>query len=126
MNGCPRSAKTLLGWLALLSLLVLPGCRSEDNRIPDPESQDRIIATAALSDDDSQVEITWFPAPCESFDEVRVDMTDSQARLLVRVTVDVHLCPPQGPAQTLVDLGEPLGDRKIYDVAFGDTVALDQ
>jgi len=26
--------------------------------------------------------------------------------------------------QTVVDLGAPLGDRKIWDRAFGDTVAL--
>ena len=116
-----------LALLCLLLALVLAaaGCRSQDNTVPDAELQDRIIATANTTSDPSQVRITWFPAPCESFETVEVELDERYANLRVKVMVDVADCPEPGPTETIVDLGEPLGDREIWDRAFGDTVALD-
>lgn len=110
---------------ALLLILVLSSCRREDNSIPDVESQDRIIATAALGESNSQLVLTWFPVECETFDGVEVDIDDDFVNLTIKVTVDVTTCPPGGFTQTTVDLDQPVGERKIYDRAFGDTVALD-
>ena len=104
--------------------LLASACRREDNTVPDPEQQDRIIATATLTDDPSKVAVTWFPAPCESFDEVLVELDDEFANLRIRVTVDVADCPAAGATETVVDLGEPLGNRQIWDKAFGNSVAL--
>lgn len=110
---------------ALLVLIVLSGCRREDNSIPDVESQDRIIATASLGESDSELVLTWFPVECETFDAVEVELDDDFVNLKIKVTVDVTTCPPGGFSQTTVDLGEPIGDRTIFDRAFNDTVALD-
>ena len=110
---------------ASMLVLTLGACRNVDNSVPEVEAQDRIIATANTTDDPSTVRITWFPAPCETFDEVLVDVDDDYANLTVRVTVDVDNCAESSITETIVDLGEPLGDRQIWDRAFGNTVALD-
>jgi len=68
--------------------------------------------------------ITWDPAECETFQDVEIELEEGFANLLIQVVVDVETCPPGGFSQTTVDLGEPLGDRKVWDRAFGDTVAL--
>ena len=111
--------------VAIVLALVTIGCRNENNSVPDVEQQDRIIATADSTDDPATLRITWFPAPCETFDAVEVELDAEYANLLVRVTVDVDDCPPAGSAETIVDLGEPLGDRRVWDRAVNDTVALD-
>jgi len=114
-------------WLfvgAMAVVLLLSSCRREDNSIPPVEQQDRIIATASLTDDPNELLLTWFPVECETFESVEVEVDDDFANLRIRVSVDVDLCPPGGFNQTTVDLGEPLGEREIYDRAFGDTVAL--
>lgn len=105
-------------------LLVLSSCRREDNSIPDVEQQDRIIATASLGESDEQLVLTWFPVECETFDSVEVELDEDFVNLKIKVTVDVTTCPPGGFSQTIVELGEPIGDRKIFDRAFNDTVAL--
>ncbi|MEM7094001.1 MAG: hypothetical protein AAF567_13430 [Actinomycetota bacterium] len=110
--------------LLILLAVAATGCRSEDNTIPDIERQDRIIATAHTTDDPSQLRVTWFPAPCETFNGVLVDLDDDFANLTVRVTVDVETCPGNTRSEAIVDLGEPLGDREVWDRAFNDTVAL--
>lgn len=116
----------VLGSLVLALALVATACNREDNTVPDVEQQDRIIATASTTDDPSELLITWFPAPCESFDEVLVELDDQYANLTVRVSVDVDVCPDTSLTEMLVDLGEPLGDREVWDRAFGNTVALNE
>ena len=116
--------RALTPLLVVVVALLAVSCRSEDNSVPDIEQQDRIIATASLTDDPSELFITWFPAPCETFDEVEVMLDDEFARLRVRVTVDIGTCPINDVSSTTVSLGEPLGDRLVFDRAFGDTVAL--
>lgn len=111
--------------LVVLALSVLAtACRNEDNSIPPTEQQDRIIATANTTDDPSMLRVTWFPAPCEVFNGVLVDLDDQYANLTVRVTVDVDTCPDNVRNEAIVDLGEPLGTREVWDRAFGNTVAL--
>ena len=56
---------------------------------------------------------------------VDVELDDQYANLTVRVVVDVENCPDTAINAQVVDLGEPLGDRRIWDRAFGNTVALD-
>ncbi len=119
-----RHATTAL-FVALALSVVAAACQRQDNSTPQVEVQDRIIATALTTDDPSQVRVTWFPAPCESFDEVLVELDDDYANLRVRVTVDPATCPDQDITETVVDLGEPLGQRQIWDKAFNNTVALD-
>jgi hypothetical protein len=116
--------RSTLALSALVVLLLVSSCRREDNSIPPVEEQDRIIATASLTDDPNVLRITWFPVECETFKGVESEVDEEFANLRVRVTVDVVNCPPGGFSETTVDLGEPLGDRKIWDRAFGDTVAL--
>lgn len=110
--------------ILLIVAVVATGCRNEDNTIPEVETQDRIIATASTTDDPSEILVTWFPAPCETFDQVLVELDSRFARLTVRAMVDVNTCPTNTISETIVDLGEPLGERLIFDEAFGDTVAL--
>lgn len=119
------SHRRLAAVLLVLVALVSTSCNSEDNSIPAIERQDRIIATANSTDDPAQIRITWFPAPCEAFNGVLVDVDEQYANLTVKVTVDVESCPESSITETVVDLGEPLGDREIWDRAFGNTVALD-
>jgi len=114
-----------LAVLLLAVALFTTACRNEDNTDVPVENQDRIIATASSTDDPSKVRITWFTAPCESFDRVDVELDDQYANLTVRVVVDVENCPDTAINAQVVDLGEPLGDRRIWDRAFGNTVALD-
>jgi len=120
----PRSGRLLLGFATVLVLVALPSCRREDNSIPPVEDQERIIATASLTDDPEVLRLTWFPVECETFQRVDSELDADFANLRIWVTVDVENCPPGGFSETTVDLGEPLGDRKIWDRAFGDTVAL--
>ena len=108
----------------LILVLLVSSCRREDNSIPPVEEQDRIIATASRTDDPSVLRLTWFPVECETFQDVEVELDDEFANLRIRVTVDVENCPPGGFNETTVDLGEPLGERRVWDRAFGDTVAL--
>lgn len=110
--------------LVVVLALVAVSCRREDNTIPPVEQQDRIVQTAELIDDETLL-VTWDPAPCETFEEVIVELDDDFANLRIRVTVDIDTCPPEGFTQATVELGEPLGDRKIWDRAFGNTVALE-
>jgi len=118
--------RTTLAAIAVAILVFLPSCRREDNSIPPVETQDRIIQTATQTDDPSMLVLTWDPAPCETFQEVEVELTEDFANLTIRVIVDVDTCPPGGFDQTTVDLGEPLGDREVWDRAFGNTVALNE
>ena len=112
--------------LALLAIaLITTACNNEDNSIPPIERQDRIIATANTTDDPSMLQVTWFPAPCETFNGVLVDLDEDYANLTVKVTVDVENCPDLARSEAMVDLGEPLGEREVWDRAFGNTVALD-
>lgn len=109
---------------ATVVLLLVPGCRRQDNTIPEVEEQDRIVQTATLVDDET-LRLTWDAAPCETFDRVEVEIDDDFVNLLIKVTVDVETCPPGGFTQTTVELGEPIGDRQIFDRAFNDTVLLE-
>jgi hypothetical protein len=119
------TSRRILFVVTLALVLSAAGCRNEDNSVPEVELQDRIIATANTTADPSQVLISWFPAPCETFETVEVDLDDNYANLRVKVMVDIAECPEPGPTETVVDLGEPLGDRVIWDRTVGDTVALD-
>lgn len=111
--------------LVTVLALVSAGCRREDNSIPEVELQDRIVQSATLIDDET-LRITWDPAPCETFEGVEVEVDDDYVNLLIKVTVDVETCPPGGFTQTTVDIGQPIGDRQIFDRAFNDTVALER
>ena len=117
----PRSTLVLC---CVVCLLVLSSCRSEDNTIVPTQVEDRIVQTATLSDDATMLVLTWDPVECETFQEALVDLDDEFANVRIRVLVDIENCPPGGFSQTTVDLGEPLGDRQVWDRAFGDTVAL--
>ena len=105
-------------------LLILSSCSREDNSIPPPQDEDRIIQTASLTDDPTMLLVTWDAVECEIFEGVEIELEEDFANLLIQVVVDVETCPPGGFNQSTVDLGEPLGDRKVWDRAFGDTVAL--
>jgi len=114
----------MLALCAVVLLLVLPSCRREDNTVPPVQEEDRIVQTVSLTDDPSMLLVTWDPVECETFIGVEADLEDDFANLRIRVLVDVENCPPGGQNQAVADLGGPLGDRKIWDRAFGDTVAL--
>lgn len=107
---------------------VATACRTENNTIPEAQEEDRIIATASRTERDDQLLLTWFPAPCETFKEVVVVNEPERVVLTIRVVTDVATCPPDSPSETVVDLGEPLGDRLVWDASFGadgDSVAVD-
>ncbi len=104
---------------------VATSCRNEDNSTPDIEQQDRIIATVTSTDDPTVFTVSWFPAPCERFDDVVVTNDEDYANLRVRVTVDTANCPESSISETVVDIGEPLDGRRIWDKAFNNTVAID-
>lgn len=106
-------------------MLVLASCRTEDNSIPPVELQDRIIQTATLLDDPTMLQLTWDPVECETFKGVIVEPQERRVALTIEVVVDIENCPPGGFSQTVVDLGEPLGERRVFDRAFNDTVALE-
>lgn len=113
----------------LLSLALLAtACRREDNSVPEIEPQDRIIRTAFTTDDPSMLALTWFPAPCETFTDVEVRLDDTFVNLEIHVEVDIATCDEPTVAGAIgavtVDLGEPLGDRQIFDLAFNNTVEL--
>jgi len=112
--------------LALLAfaVLVLPSCSREDNSIPPVEEQDRVIRTVTQTDDPNVLRLTWFPVECETFQGVESDIDGDFVNLRIRVSVDVTNCPPGGFSETTVDIGEPLGNREIWDKSFGNTVAL--
>jgi len=116
--------KVVVAAVLVVAVLATSGCRREDNTVPEVEVQDRIVQTATLVDDETLV-ITWDPAPCETFNEVEVELDDDFVNLLIKVTVDIENCPPGGFTQATVDLGEPIGERRIFDRAFNDTVALE-
>lgn len=118
--------------IALVALIIVgfaAGSNREDNTVPEVEQQDRVIAAVHSTNDPSKLRVAWFPAPCETFDEVEVQVDDTYANLRVRVSVDVaggvEACSKAPTTEAIVDLGEPLGNRKIWDRAFNDTVALD-
>jgi len=118
-----RRSSLLLG--LVITLLLLSSCRREDNTVPPVgPPEDRIIQTASLTDNPNELLLTWDPVECETFLGVEVELEDDFANLRIMVEVDVATCPPGGFSQTVVDLGEPLGDRLVWDKAFGDTVAL--
>lgn len=115
---------SLVAGLVVL-LLFASGCRREDNTVPPVgPPEDRIIQTASLTDNPNEIRLTWDPVECETFLGVDVELEEEFVNLEIRVEVDVATCPPGGFSQTVVDIGEPLGDRRIFDLAFGDTVAL--
>jgi len=119
-----RRYPLLLGIVAVL--LLLSSCRRIDNTVPEVgPPEDRIIQTASLTDNPNELLLTWDPVECETFLGVEAELDDDFANLLIQVEVDVATCPPGGFSQTVVDLGEPLGDRTVFDRAFGDTVALE-
>jgi len=110
----------------VIVLLLLSSCRSEDNSIPEVAEEDRIIATASMGPSDTELLLTWFPVECERFERVEVEHEDRYVNLRIKVTVDIENCPPAGQSETIVDIGQEVGDRKIWDRAFNDTVALDE
>ena len=116
--------RSTLALCVVIVLLMVSSCRREDNSIPPVQEEDRIVQTASLTDDPTMLRITWDPVECETFQNVEVDLDEDFANLRIRVLVDVENCPPGGFNQTIVDLGEPLGERRVWDRAFGDTVAL--
>jgi len=116
--------RSILISFAIAALVLLTSCRREDNSVPAIETQDRIIQTASLTDNPNELLLTWDAAPCETFKDVEVELEDGFANLKIRVTVDVENCPPSGITEVVADLGQPLGDRRIWDRAFNDTVAL--
>lgn len=119
------SSRIALAFVTTALLLLAVGCKSEDNTVQAPQGEDRVIAAVVSTDDPSQFVVSWFPAPCEAFDEVQVELDDTYANLKVRVIVDVDACPNSSPGEVVVSLGEPLGDRLVWDRAFNDTVAVD-
>lgn len=114
--------------LALLSVFCITasGCRSVNNSVPEVEIQDRVISSVAATADASTLHVRWFAAPCETFEEVQHNLDDRYVNLRVVVSVDVSDCPASSPGQTIVDLGEPVGSRKVWDLAFNDTVVIDK
>lgn len=122
-----RSALVTVAIVLAIALLA-SACRREDNSVPEVESQDRIIRTAFTTDDPSVLALTWFAAPCETFTDVEVRLDDTFVNLEIHVEVDVASCDESGVAGAIgavtVDLGEPLGDREIFDLAFNNTVEL--
>ena len=118
------NCRSTLALCAVVVLLMLSSCRRDDFSIPPVQEEDRILQSVSLTDDPSLLQITWDPVECETFQDVEVDLEEDYANLRIRVLVDVENCPSGGLDQTVVDLGEPLDGRLIWDRAFGDTVAL--
>jgi hypothetical protein len=116
--------RSALALCCVVVLVMMSSCSREDNSIPPVQQEDRIVQTASLSDDGTTLVVTWDPVECETFQNVDLELDEGFANLRIRVLVDVENCPPGGFKQSTVDLGEPLGDRKVWDRAFGDTVAL--
>lgn len=116
--------RSILTLCAVIALLVLSSCRNEDFSIPPVQVEDRIVQTASLTDDPNVLLVTWDPVECETFQEIEVDLEADFVNLRIRVLVDVENCPAIELDEVLADMGEPLGDRKIWDRAFADTVAL--
>ena len=117
-----RRATTAVTIIVLL--LLLASCRREDNSIPPVEQQDRILQSATLVNE-TELLLTWDPAPCETFQEVQWDADEDFVNIRIRVSVDIENCPPPSFTETTIDIGEPVGDRRIWDRAFGDTVLLE-
>lgn len=111
--------------MIIVALLIVgaSSCRREDNTVPDSEEQDRILQSAVRIDDDTLL-LAWDPAPCETFDRVEVESDDDYVNIEIKVIVDVADCPPTGIDETTIELDRPLGDRQIFDRAFGDTIDL--
>jgi len=105
--------------------LIAASCSQEDNTIPLVEIEDRIVASVFSTDDPARYVVNWFVAPCEEFREVQVTSDDDFVNLRVRVQVDPTACPDNSPGTTIVSFGDPLGDRRIFDLATNNTVALD-
>lgn len=106
-------------------LVLAVACSQEDNTIPEIQIEDRIVASVFSTDDPNEYVVNWFTAPCEQFQEVQVTNDDGFVNLRVRVRVDPTACPTDSPGTTTVDFGDPLGDRRIFDLATNNTVALD-
>lgn len=112
--------------LAVLSLALMgAACSQENNTVPLVELEDRIVASVFSTDDPTRYVVNWFVAPCEEFREVQVTSEDDFVNLRVRVQVDPTACPDDSPGTTIVSFGDPLGDRRIFDLATNNTVALD-
>lgn len=105
--------------------LLAAGCSQQDNTIPEVQIEDRIVASVFSTGDPSTYVVNWFTAPCEAFREVQVTSDDDFVNLRVRVQVDADSCPTNSPGTTTVSFGAPLGDRRIFDLATNNTVALD-
>jgi len=125
MYGDRMNRRSTVALSCVVVLLVLSSCRREDNTIPPVQEEDRIVQTATLGDDGSSLILTWDPVECETFLSADAELDENFANVRIRVLVDVENCPPGGFNQTTVDLGEPLGDRRVFDRAFADTVALE-
>ena len=125
-NGYPgrmnRWSRLALGAVAVV--LLVSSCKRQDNTAVPVQEEDRIVQSVTVLEDPSMLQVTWDPVECETFQNVEVELDDDYANLRIRVLVDVENCPPGGFDQATVDLGEPLGDRQVWDRAFGNTVAL--
>jgi len=111
--------------LTVLLAMVTTACSREDNTIPDVEIEDRIVASVFSTEDPTRYVVNWFVAPCEEFREVQVTSDDDFVNLRVRVQVDPTTCPDNSPGTTIVSFGQTLGERRIFDLATNNTVALD-
>lgn len=123
MQSVSRRAQLVL--IVLGIALLATSCSQEDNTIPEVQIEDRIVASVFSTDDPSRYVVNWFTAPCEEFREVQVTSDDDFVNLRVRVQVDSNECPTNSPGTTTVNFDAPLGDRRIFDLATNNTVALD-
>lgn len=111
--------------LGLLLVLLLASCRTEDNSLPEPTEEPRIISLIEATDNDAELVVSWFPAPCETFNRIEVTPTADQIELELIVIVDAANCPTGSITSTVVQLGEPRAGREVFDLTFDDTVRVE-
>lgn len=113
--------------VAVVLVLVSVGCRrTVAGGAAEPKIEDRIISQILETDDPEVYEIRWFPSGCESLDRIDSEIRDSGVWFTVFAFVDSAACVQSSGVESsaLVNLGEPIGDRLIYDGNLKSTVAL--
>lgn len=124
----PRMRRTLAA-LLLVGLVGTASCRQTVSEGPAAARvEDRIISQILETDDPEVYEVRWFPSGCESLDRIESEIRDTGVWIRVYAFVDSATCVESTGVESsgLVDVGESVGDRLVYDANLKSTVALNQ
>lgn len=109
-------------------VLVASSCRrTVVDGTAEPAIEERIISQILTTNDESVLDVRWFPTGCERFE--RIDVTESAEEVSLTVWTFVNTADCEnlsGEASILVTLDEPLGDRTVFDGNLDTTVALNE